>query len=211
MSTSTAAKSAPESESGWGVQNQAAGKYIDEAPSRMIFRSLWYPETTFETSVLSFVPVVNALWDVQKTLCALIPRKNDVYEKTIEGKGTGLFAARDFAVGDVILVERPSIICAISMRKSSWDMLHVVFERLPPEQQEAAKRLTSCHGEDVPWAAGIVRTNGFGFKLPVPHYPAEELQPGNQPIALPADLSQMHTCVFLTASRINHSCVSSPH
>jgi hypothetical protein len=190
-------------------QLHGVGEILDKSPTQdpaeLLIHQIYYPDTTFETAMLSFQAVVDALYDVEPSFTALPPHENHLHATYREGRGFGLFADRDFAPGDTIILERPSIIVPVLAICKIHLYLPLVVDRLPDMQKLLFTLLSSCH-PDRPFELGIITTNQFGFKLPVPHLPAIDSaawRPKDSP--MDTDVTSTHGMLFLTAARLNHS------
>ncbi|KAL1717201.1 hypothetical protein EV715DRAFT_264817 [Schizophyllum commune] len=103
-----------------------------------------------------------------------------------EGKGLGMFAARDLQTGDLILAERPLIMAPVRLPPSPEDFpdgmppsvtkrelsqaqfksleryLKTLLERMPPERSSAYRALKNIHeGDGSGPLVGRFRTNGL--------------------------------------------------
>jgi hypothetical protein len=178
---------------------------------RILMRTITYPGTTFESVIFSYEPVVNALYEVEPTFTAFPPHKNHFYPKYVKGRGVGLFAGRDFDVGETIILERPSFMKPLFLLPQHLELLPQAMDRLPSDQFMSACLLSSCK-PDQTWLMGMFNTNSFGFALPIPHFTPEDVVPwwklaGNLDPP-PADIGWLQVMLFLTASRLNHSYVA---
>ncbi|KAJ8503549.1 hypothetical protein ONZ45_g10762 [Pleurotus djamor] len=138
--------------------------------------------------------------------------------KDINGRGMGMVATRDYALGDMIASERPLLICCVTGRTSvprpedpndpSYQsylvkakeesfayierMLEQAVERMDEPNRSQFLALSNCHTDEVsppcPPLMGIVRTNGFLI-----HFAKGETE-------FP------YSSVFNNLSRVNHSC-----
>ncbi|KAJ7030055.1 hypothetical protein C8F04DRAFT_741538 [Mycena alexandri] len=127
----------------------------------------------------------------------------------VAGKGKGLFSTRALKMGDLILTERPLLVCARGVAlprplnfsdeqyfQYALDHLERNYEiavnRMRPEAKEAFMALANCHTEDGSGPlVGIVRTNGLSLG---------GLRPGVE-----GDVGT-YNAVCKDISRLNHSC-----
>ncbi|KAL1660759.1 hypothetical protein GGF50DRAFT_106023, partial [Schizophyllum commune] len=136
-----------------------------------------------------------------------------------EGKGLGMFAARDLQTGDLILAERPLIMAPVRLPPSPEDFpdgmpisvtkrelsqaqfnsleryLKTLLERMPPERSSAYRALKNIHeGDGRGPLVGRFRTNGLAV--------SEKYAYRGMP-KFPGDLFSV---VMDEISRVNHSC-----
>jgi hypothetical protein len=119
------------------------------------------------------------------------PSPTHTFEIQLAGDmGYGMFAAKDIAAGELILVEHPSIVqptvVRVSMAKS--ELCDMFFSRLPPASRRALLSLSNCKPRELcSKEEGVIRTNGLLVELP-----------GANSSFVP------HSGVFINASRCNH-------
>ena len=94
----------------------------------------------------------------------------------IEEKGFGIVATRNIKLGELILQERPLL------SWTNYDSLKSQFDNLSKSEKDAVLSLSNSHFELDVELQGIANTNGFFCE------------------------STESMCLFLTASRFNHSC-----
>ncbi|KAL1729856.1 hypothetical protein EV714DRAFT_212070, partial [Schizophyllum commune] len=141
-----------------------------------------------------------------------------------EGKGLGMFAARDLQTGDLILAERPLIMAPVRLPPSLEDFpdgmppsvtkrelsqaqfksleryLKTLLERMPPERSSAYRALKNIHeGDGSGPLVGRFRTNGLAV--------SEKYAYRGMP-NFPGDLFSV---VMDEISRVNHSCRPNAH
>ncbi|KAK7061308.1 ER lumen protein-retaining receptor [Favolaschia claudopus] len=125
------------------------------------------------------------------------------------GKGMGLFSTRALRVGNLILTERPLLVCARNIADKapghySPEMMiqyvldetertyEIAYNRMSAADKEAFMALANCHLEDGSGPlTGRVRTNGLGVS---------GLRPGVE-----GDLAY-YSAICKHISRLNHSC-----
>ena len=95
----------------------------------------------------------------------------------IRGKGLGIVAMRDIKMGDIILRERPIL------SWKSYESLRFQFNKLSNLERDAVLNLSNSPNEFDDGLKGIVDTNAFYCE------------------------SNDCLCLFLRASRFNHSCI----
>jgi hypothetical protein len=187
---------------------QMLEKDPQNAPSTMMFRNIKYPSTSFETVLFTFLPIVNAIYDIEPTFTSLPSHRNNFYPKYTKGRGVGLFAGRDFVPGETIILERPAMVLPLAMHPQYLEHSIMLMDRLPSDEHLSASLLSSCK-PDRPWISGMTSTNSFGFDLPVPHREAMDFVPWWNSIishtSPPNDLGWKHAMIFLTAARLNYS------
>lgn len=123
--------------------------------------------------------------------------QHDFIVKQVPGKGSGAFAARDFAAGELLFIEQPLVTwpadAAIMTKENLQSTLDAELRRLGPQKRARFESLSqaSIHGLDtaptVKTARGIWLTN-----------------------ALPSD-DGGGTSVYADACRLNHSCAPNVH
>ncbi|KAJ7782635.1 hypothetical protein B0H16DRAFT_463413 [Mycena metata] len=137
------------------------------------------------------------------------PKTTSFHMIDVPGKGKGLFSTRALKAGDLILTERPLLVCARAVvilrppnfsdaqySQYSLDHLEKVTEiavgRMRPEAKAAFMALANCHMEDGSGPLfGVVRTNGLSLG---------GLRPGVR-----GEMGTYNaTCKDI--SRLNHSC-----
>jgi hypothetical protein len=166
--------------------------------------ALVYPETDFQTIVLTYPSILRALVAREPTFVPLPPHANPFYPRHVAGRGVGLFAAHALAPGDVIIIERPTLVQASVLPMRVVRSLTHLLHTLPAPQRLSAALLASFNFGDE-WGASVMRTNAFEFDLPVPRCLPEEVAPWCKDS--PVDLAWHHGMLFLTAARLNHSYV----
>ncbi|KAK7688229.1 hypothetical protein QCA50_008599 [Cerrena zonata] len=115
--------------------------------------------------------------------------------KPIRGKGIGMVATVDIDVGDLILVERPLVLMAIttyavppeSYLQQPARLQEILIERLQRQEYEEFFALHNCKGNTRPHIQGIFDTNSIG----IGRLPGFDGQCG---------------AVCKDISRVNHSC-----
>jgi hypothetical protein len=123
------------------LERQAARE--EEADFQMIFRNLYFPDG-FEGVTVADAKIINLL--------------------------LGMFAARDIPAGALILSEYPlfvipNIIPGVSLSKDG--IFKMLFDRINPDVRYRALSLSNSKPREVCGKEeGIVRTNGFGMRLP---------------------------------------------
>ena len=95
----------------------------------------------------------------------------------IEEKGFGIVAIRNIKLGELILQERPLL------SWTNYASLKSQFDNLSESEKDAVLNLSNSHSELGDELQGIANTNGFLSE------------------------STKCMCLFLTASRFNHSCI----
>ena len=95
----------------------------------------------------------------------------------IEEKGFGIVAIRNIKLGELILQERPLL------SWTNYASLKSQFDNLSKSEKDAVLNLSNSHSELGDELQGIANTNGFLSE------------------------STESMCLFLTASRLNHSCI----
>ena len=95
----------------------------------------------------------------------------------IEEKGFGIVATRNIKLGELILQERPLL------SWTNYDSLKSQFDNLSKSEKDAVLNLSNSLSELGDELLGIANTNGFLSE------------------------STKSMCLFLTASRFNHSCM----
>jgi hypothetical protein len=91
------------------------------------------------------------------------------YFETVEGKGTGTFAATNLSPGDLIISERPLIIHphVTPVGVSRKDISKEVVDLLCDSSRSIFYSLHNCKGSDRSSILGIIDTNAIGIgKLP---------------------------------------------
>lgn len=115
-------------------------------------------------------------------------------------KGRGMFAGRDIAAGQIILVKRPVIIFSKLAPKflvGGKTCSDVAFDHLDGAIKDEALKLHNCKPKEVcDLREGIIRTNGIGIDL--------------APSTKDAMNLTHHTGIFLKLSMSNHRYVKSP-
>ncbi|KAJ7188718.1 hypothetical protein C8R46DRAFT_1055588 [Mycena filopes] len=127
----------------------------------------------------------------------------------VPGKGKGLFSTRPLKMGDLILAERPLLVCARGIpvpRPPKFTdkqffqyalnelekSCEIALGRMVPEAREAFMALANCHTEDGSGPiVGRVRTNGLSLS---------GLRPG-----VKGEIG-LYSAVAKAISRLNHSC-----
>lgn len=168
-------------------------------------------QSQWRCNIVSY-PLINAALLKHADEMRPLPSHSKYYQpKYTPGRGVGLFALRSFAIGEIIIIERPSVITP-----------HIVFGNKTPlgrmwegfsdEETLNLSFLHNRHKKDAeagqPWQRGVQRTNGFGFDLPTPHYTPSVACPGikdDWPVPDLKNLAKLHSMLFLDASRLNHS------
>ena len=130
------------------------------------------------------LPVLLGLPDFPRSPVQPIEKSYRIGNSTTHGRG--MFATRQLKSGDLILSERPIIVCpgGVSMPVESRDIMsrlpkddqmrltlyhteekvRSLFARLDPDQQKRFLALHNCHQHDGSGPlSGISRTNGFGI------------------------------------------------
>jgi len=163
----------------------------EEADFQMIFRNLYFPDG-FEGVTVADVKILNLL---PKQFAPRPSALEEAYRiSAAPGKGLGMFAARDIPAGALILSEYPlfvipNIIPGLSLSKDG--IFKMLFDRLHPDLRYRALSLPNSKPREVCGKEeGIVRTNGFGMRLP---------EAGGENVP---DTSYSGT--FLDLSRCNH-------
>ena len=87
----------------------------------------------------------------------------------VGSEGKGVVAARDFQVGDLIIIERPAILQPMFMQGFGEEeiegLLHKMVARLPDDVMCGYLTLANCHPEGGP-LTGILRTNSIRVSFP---------------------------------------------
>ena len=167
---------------------------INQSDFQMIFRNLKFADfvgvTLADAKILDGLPM-----EFERR----IPTLENAYRiAPAIGKGVGMFANRNIPAGAVLLIENPVFvipnILALGLSLSKDEIFKMLFDRLEPDVRERALSLWNSKPPEVCGKEeGIVRTNGFGLRLPTP-------EGENVPDAL-------HSGTFLDLSRCNHRCV----
>lgn len=109
---------------------------------------------------------------IPKTMLVLLPTAPLAYEiRDTPDKGKGLFATRNIAFGEFIVVERPLIILPLLL-VTGWmsaDTIYSMLERIlkfhTQEDRELFLSLANCKGTDMNKILGIISTNAIGLHL----------------------------------------------
>jgi hypothetical protein len=174
------------------VETQQARIY--QPDFKMIFRNLEFVD--FDGVTFADAKIIDLL---PTNFNRPIPALENAYRIAPSiGKGVGMFATRNIPAGSVMLVENPVFVIPnvmmLGMSLSKDEMFKMLFDRLQPDVRERALSLWNSKPPDVCGKEeGIVRTNGFGLRLPIP-------KGENVPDSL-------HSGTFLDLSRCNHRCV----
>lgn len=137
--------------------------------------------------------VVSAVYNVvyemlPPVLPALLPPLQEPPAYTIRdipGKGKGMIATRDIALGEIVLVERPVLIFPLALLRDAVTSFREYATRsMDPEDWKQFSNLVNVKNSDIPEFDGIMTTNAFTI----------ELKAGKEG----------YSGVFLQISRINH-------
>ncbi|KIJ24198.1 hypothetical protein M422DRAFT_146804, partial [Sphaerobolus stellatus SS14] len=107
--------------------------------------------------------------------------------RDIPGKGKGVVALRDIAMGEMVIIERPIFLRPLMITAGLMLQLpKLVMERMDPRDRASFFALSNVKDPDVPQFWGIIGTNAFELEMKegVGRYGA----------------------VFPECSRLNHSC-----
>lgn len=140
--------------------------------------------------------VVAAYNIVHKMLPSLLPallpplKRPPAYAiRDIPGKGKGVIATRDISLGEIVVVERPVLICPAMVYGDATMLLEEYAEKsMNREDWDKLDNLANVHGDDRSKLDGIVVTNAFIIKLK-----------GGK---------ESYGGVFLELSRLNHRYLS---
>ncbi|KAF8513962.1 hypothetical protein JB92DRAFT_2811742 [Gautieria morchelliformis] len=159
-------------------------RYTDESGTTRIIGGLYYP------AGLAALPT---------SFPRSLPTPRPSYEiRDAPGKGLGVFATRNIAFGEIIVVERPLIVMPLLLlcspgrteaeRKENTQLtIAALVASLNPDDRRTFFSLSNCKKTlDLGEIFGIIMTNAI--KLPVPCVP------------------ETYACVCPTISRVNHSC-----
>lgn len=151
-----------------------------------------FPLGSWDSGCFLWSGVLESLLGVGQQSLGNYKKEHNYRIGEVGSEGKGMIAARDFGVGDVILLERPAILKPMIVPGFAGPELDVFLEklhaRLPEDVRNEYLTLSNCHPEDTV-LLGILRTNGISFTLP-----------GNDIL--------MYHAVAVDLSRCNHRCVT---
>ena len=151
-----------------------------------------FPPGTCDSACFLWSGLRESLLDLGQESLGDYKKERNYRIEDVGSMGKGMVAARDFGVGDVIMLERPAVVKPLLIQGGFGGaeveaLLEKLLARLPEDVRNEYMTLSNCHPEETV-RTGILRTNCIGITFP-----------GNDTI--------IYQAVSVDLSRCNHRCV----
>jgi len=152
-----------------------------------------FPPGSWDSACFLWSGVRESLLGLRQECLGNYKKESNYQIEEVGPEGKGVVAARDFRVGELIMLERPAVLLPmfiVGFDEAEYQgLLDKMLARLPEDVRNGYMALSNCHPEDEV-LHDIMRTNCIGLRFP-----------GNDVVG--------YRAVGIDLSRCNHRCAPS--